>query len=54
MINFVALPLVITLAMTLLGSRLLDRLGFHNPVIDWSRHLLPDQVHHSTMRATGL
>jgi hypothetical protein len=77
MINFVALPLVITLAMTLLGSRLLDRLhpataarcttvlltsvvvaavptlwliglsglahvGFHNPVIDWSRHLLPD------------
>lgn len=77
MINFVALPLVITVAMTLLGSRLLDRLhpataarcttvllasvvvaavptlwiiglsglahlGFHNPVIDWSRHLLPD------------
>jgi hypothetical protein len=77
MINFVALPLVVTLAMTLLGSRLLDRLhpaaaarcttvllasvlvaavptlwviglsglahiGIHNPVIDWSRHLLPD------------
>lgn len=77
MINFVALPLVITLAMTVLGSRLLDHLrpataarcstvllasvlvaavptlwiiglsglahlGFHNPIIDWSRHLLPD------------
>jgi hypothetical protein len=77
MINFVALPLVITLAMTVLGSRLLDRLrpataarcsaillasvsiavvptlwliglsglahlGLHNPVIDWSQHLLPD------------
>ena len=26
MINFVALPLVVTLAMTVLGSRLLDRL----------------------------
>ncbi|NNF65245.1 MAG: M56 family metallopeptidase [Acidimicrobiia bacterium] len=76
MINFVALPLVITLAVTLLGSRLLDRLrpaaaarcsavlltsvgvasiptmwliglsglahaGLHNPVTDWSQHLLP-------------
>lgn len=77
MINFVAMPLVVTLLMTVLGSRLLDHLrpataarcsaillaavavaavptlwviglsglahlGFHNPVIDWSRHLLPD------------
>jgi hypothetical protein len=77
MINFVALPLVAMLAMTVLGSRILDRLrpataarcsavllaataiaavptlwliglsglahlGLHNPVIDWSRHLLPD------------
>lgn len=77
MINFVALPLVATLALALAGSRLLDRLrpataarcsavllaavviaavptlwliglsglahmGFHNPVIDWSHHLLPD------------
>lgn len=77
MINFVALPLLATLAIALVGSRLLDRLrpvaaargsvvllsaliiaavptlwliglsglahvGFHNPVIDWSQHLLPD------------
>lgn len=77
MTNFVALPLVVTLVVTLAGSRLLDRLrpaaaarcsalmlaavtlasvptlwliglsglahmGFHNPVIDWSMHLLPD------------
>lgn len=77
MINFVALPLVMTLGVALAGSRRLDRLrpataarfsavllvavaiatvptlwliglsglahiGFHNPVIDWSRHLLPD------------
>lgn len=77
MVNFVALPLVVTLASTVLGSRILDRLrpataarctaillasvsiaavptlwliglsglahlGLHNPVIDWSRHLLPD------------
>ena len=77
MINFVALPLVATLAVTVTGSRLLDRLrpaaaarcsavllaavaiatvptlwliglsglahmGLHNPVIDWSAHLLPD------------
>lgn len=76
MINFVALPLVATLAMTMLGSRILDQLrpaiaarcsaalltavaiaaiptlwliglsglahlGFHNPVVDWSGHLLP-------------
>ncbi|MFT4866976.1 MAG: Zn-dependent protease with chaperone function, partial [Ilumatobacter sp.] len=75
--NFVALPLVVTLCVALAGSRRLDRLspaaaarcsavllaavaiavvptlwliglsglahlGFHNPVIDWSRHLLPD------------
>jgi Zn-dependent protease with chaperone function len=74
--NFVALPLVVTLCIALAGSRRLDRLspaaaarcsavllaavaiaavptlwliglsglahlGFHNPVIDWSRHLLP-------------
>ena len=77
MINFVALPLVVTLGVALAGSRRLDRLspaaaarcsafllaavaisavptlwliglsglahiGFHNPVIDWSRHLLPE------------
>jgi Zn-dependent protease with chaperone function len=77
MINFVALPLVVTLGVALAGSRRLDRLrpataarcsvvllaavavatvptlwliglsglahmGFHNPVIDWSHHLLPD------------
>lgn len=77
MINFVALPLVVTLGVALAGSRRLDRLrpataarcsavlltavaiatiptlwliglsglahmGFHNPVIDWSQHLLPD------------
>lgn len=77
MTNFVALPLVAMIAMTLFGSRILDRLspataarcsavllaavtvaavptlwliglsglahlGFHNPVIDWSRHLLPE------------
>lgn len=77
MINFVALPLVVTLVIALAGSRLLDRLrpaaaarcsavllaavavsavptlwliglsgiahmGLHDPVIDWSRHLLPD------------
>jgi hypothetical protein len=76
MINFVALPLVMTLAVTLVASRLLDRLrpaaaarcsvilltsvaiasiptlwliglsglahaGLHNPVTDWSQHLLP-------------
>jgi len=76
-INFVALPLVVTLGVALAGSRRLDRLspaaaarcsalllaavaisavptlwliglsglahiGFHNPVIDWSRHLLPE------------
>ena len=77
MINFVALPLVLTLGVALAGSRRLDRLrpataarcsavllaavaiatiptlwliglsglahmGFHNPVTDWSQHLLPD------------
>ena len=77
MINFVALPLVVTLGVAVAGSRRLDRLrpataarcsaillaavavaaiptlwliglsglahmGFHNPVIDWSQHLLPD------------
>ncbi len=77
MINFVALPLVVTVALASAGSRRLDRLhpaaaarcsavllasvsiaavptlwliglsglahmGFHNPVFDWSRHLLPD------------
>lgn len=77
MTNFVALPLVVTLAVALAGSRRLDGLrpaaaarcsavllaavtiaavptlwliglsglahmGFHNPVIDWSHHLLPD------------
>jgi Zn-dependent protease with chaperone function len=77
MINFVALPLVGTFALALIGSRLLDQLrpaaaarysaillaavaiavvptlwliglsglahmGFHNPVIDWCKHLLPD------------
>jgi Zn-dependent protease with chaperone function len=76
-INFVALPLVVTLGVALVGSRQLDRLrpaaaarcsavllaavaiaavptlwliglsglahmGLHTPVIDWSRHLLPD------------
>lgn len=77
MISFVALPLIVMLAVTLPGSRLLDRLrptdaarcsvvllsavaiaaiptlwliglsglahmGVHNPVTDWSSHLLPD------------
>jgi Zn-dependent protease with chaperone function len=77
MISFVALPLVVTLGVALVGSRGLDRLrpataarcsavlllavaistvptlwliglsglahiGFHNPVIDWSQHLLSD------------
>ncbi len=77
MIDFVALPLVVTLAITVLGGRLLDRLppataarcsavllasvtiaavptlwliglsglahlGWHNPITDWSQHLLPD------------
>lgn len=77
MINFVALPLVATLGVALVGSRRLDRLrpataarcsavllaavaiatiptlwliglsgiahmGLHNPVVDWSQHLLPD------------
>lgn len=76
MINFVALPLIVTLCVARAGSRRLDRLspataarcsafllaavaisavptlwliglsglahiGFHNPVIDWSLHLLP-------------
>jgi Zn-dependent protease with chaperone function len=76
-INFVALPLIVTLGVALVGSRQLDRLrpaaaarcsavllaavaiaavptlwliglsglahmGLHTPVIDWSRHLLPD------------
>ena len=75
--NFVALPLLVTLGVALIGSRRLDRLrpaaaarcnavllaavaiaavptlwlvglsglahmGLHNPVLDWSRHLLPD------------
>lgn len=79
MINFVALPLVVTLLVVLVGSRRLDQLhpataarlsvillaaisvatiptlwliglsglahaGFHNPVIDWSQHLLPDHA----------
>ena len=77
MINFVALPLVVTLGVALAGSPRLGRLrpataarcsavlltsvaiatvptlwliglsglahaGFHNPVIDWSQHLVPD------------
>ena len=77
MINFVALPLLVTLGVATVGSRRLDRLhpataarcsallltavaiatvptlwliglsglahmGFHNPVFDWSQHLLPD------------
>jgi Zn-dependent protease with chaperone function len=77
MIDFVALPLVATLGVALVGSRRLDRLrpataarcsavllaavaiatiptlwliglsgiahmGLHNPVVDWSQHLLPD------------
>lgn len=77
MTNFVALPLVVAVVMTVLGGSILDRLrphtaarcsamllgavtvaavptlwliglsglahlGFHNPVIDWSRHLLPE------------
>ena len=77
MINFVALPLVVTLGVALVGSRRLDRLrpaaaarssaillasvavaafptlwliglsglahmGLHNPVTDWSSHLMPD------------
>jgi len=76
MINFVALPLLVTLGVAIAGSRRLDRLhpataarcsavllaavaiatvptlwliglsglahmGFHNPVFDWSQHLLP-------------
>ena len=76
MSNFVALPLVITLALTVFGSRLLDPLrpaaaarcsavmlasvtiaavptlwliglsglahaGLHNPITDWSMHLMP-------------
>lgn len=87
MINFVALPLLATLAVALIGSRRLDRLrpstaarcsavllaavavasvptlwliglsgvahmGLHNPVIDWSRHLLPD--HRPIGAAIGL
>lgn len=77
MIDFVALPLFVTLGVAIVGSHRLDRLrpaaaarcnavllaavaiasiptlwlvglsglahmGFHNPVIDWSHHLLPD------------
>ncbi|MFN3255384.1 MAG: M56 family metallopeptidase [Ilumatobacter sp.] len=77
MINFVALPLLVTLGVAAVGSRRLDRLhpataarcsavllaavaiatvptlwliglsglahmGWHNPVFDWSQHLMPD------------